>query len=409
MIQITDKEKCCGCTACANICPKKCITMQADEEGFLYPVVESESCIHCNLCEKVCPVVHNANRSSIEKAFIVRNKNEEIVHTSSSGGFFAALCAYVIEKKGVVFGAGFGSDWEVRHCRANSIDECKSFQGSKYVQSNMEGVFPSIKKLLNEGVLVCFSGTPCQTEGLVNFLGEMYDNLILVDLVCHGVPSPKLWRLYLALMTKRYTSKIKDVNFRSKKYGYQSSAMSLKFENGTEYCGSARVDIMLKSFFSHISLRPICYSCPFKGERRVADFTIYDCWHAASILAIKDDDMGYTSVLVRNANALRIITALEKYLDIYEKPIAKILPINGGMLNKSATPNINRKHFYEEIDFVGLQNTFDKYLFVSKKDYAIEKIKAVISKTGILYRLARMKKLAKKMIEKSKQSSRGNT
>lgn len=407
MIEISDKAKCCGCTACANICPQQCITMESDEEGFVYPSVALEKCINCNLCEKVCPVTHRTEGVEVEQAFIVRNKNCDIVKTSSSGGFFSALCEYVIREHGVVFGAGFGENWEVRHVESHSLEDCKCFQGSKYVQSNLDHIFSMVKKYLMSGKLVCFSGTPCQTEGLANYLGKRYDNLILVDLVCHGVPSPKIWKLYLALMEKEYSSKIVYVNFRSKKYGYQGSSMHLKFENGAEYYGTARVDMMLKSFFSHISLRPICYQCPFKGSNRVSDFTIYDCWHAAQILHIKDDDMGFTSVLARGEKSLSIIKELNT-LDVYERPVEQVIrPIKDGMLSKSASLNKNRDKFYKEVNQYGLRKVFNDHLFVSRKDYAIEKIKIFMSRIGLLHHFSRMRKLTRAMQEKRQQDNRG--
>ena len=399
MIQIIDKTKCCGCTACESICPRKCITMQADKEGFVYPSVSLESCVNCNLCEKVCPVIHNTKRKEIKQAYIVRNKDKDVVRMSSSGGFFAALCEYVIENQGIVFGVGFGENWEVRHLEAHSLKNCRCFQGSKYVQSSLDGVFPLVKKYLNNGKLVCFSGTPCQTEGLVNYLGTKYDNLVLIDLVCHGVPSPQIWKLYLALMEQRYSSKVANVNFRSKKYGYQSSSMHLTFESGAEYWGTARIDIMLKAFFSHISLRPICYQCPFKGEKRVSDFTIYDCWHAAQILQIRDDDKGFTSVLTRSEKSLSIMKKLEN-LEIYKRSVAEVIPINGGMLAKSASLNKNRDEFYRKMGQMGLEKAFNDYMSISRKDYTIEKVKGIMSKAGFLHYFSRMKKMAKKMIEK---------
>lgn len=402
MIQITDKAKCCGCTACVSACPKHCIKMCSDQEGFLYPKVEEDACIDCGLCEKKCPVINPPTNYEITSAYIARNKDIDIVKKSSSDGFFDALCKVVIEHNGVVIGATFTEDFSVHHECAETLEKCQKFYGSKYVQSNLENVFCQTKDYLMSGKLVCFSGTPCQIAGLKQYLGKDYENLILVDLVCHGVPSPMLWKKYLSMMESKYNSKVKKVNFRSKKYGYQSSSMNLEFENKMEYFGTARIDVMLKSFFSHIALRPVCYECSFKGKDRPADITIYDCWHGASILGTRDDDLGYTSVLVRGNKGRNITEQLEKYVVLEQRPIDQVIPINGGMLVSCAKKHKKRNEFYNVLNEEGLEKAFDRFLPVTRKDYAVEKIKAILSSTGLLHKISRARKLLKKKVEKLK-------
>ena len=396
---IVESGRCCGCTACANVCPQKCIAMQADAEGFLRPVVDADKCIECGRCEKVCPQIHKPSGRDVSVAAVTRNRDAQIVRASSSGGFFSALCAYTIRNGGVVYGAAWGPQFQLSHMAAETMEECAKFRGSKYVQSELNDIFCSAKRQLEAGRLVCFSGTPCQIAGLSNFLGKEYDNLILVDFVCHGVPSAALWNEYRKWMEKRYGSQVIAVNFRSKRYGYQSSAMELKFANGKTYCGTARVDMMLKSFFSHISLRSTCYSCNFKGEKRPSDFTVYDCWHAEGILGKKDDDLGYTSVLVRGEKGCRILDQLKSYLEVYEKPIENVLPVNGGMLVRSAKKNPNRDKFYRSMAEQGLENTFDRYVGVSTADRIAERCKGGLNSLGILQKISRFRKRMKKKKE----------
>lgn len=245
---IQQKSDCCGCTACASICPRNAIRMVADDEGFLYPIVDEQKCISCDLCEKVCPEVNKPNIKTNLAGYIVRNKDKDVLFNSSSGGFYTALCEWIISHNGIVYGAAFDSAFNVRHISATTIEQCVAFRGSKYVQSNLTEIFPKVRQDLRKGLLVCFSGTPCQIAGLRNYLRKDFDNLILVDFVCHGVSSPMLWDEYKKVIESKYHSLIIKTNFRSKRYGYQSSSMQIVFENGRIYQGSPRVEYDVEVF-----------------------------------------------------------------------------------------------------------------------------------------------------------------
>ena len=197
MIQIVDKSQCCGCTACVSVCPKQCIAMQEDEEGFLYPVVDTSLCIDCNLCQKVCPELHPMNTRTPLHVYAAKHKDEQIRLASSSGGIFTLLAEKVIDEGGVVFGARFNASWEVVHDYTETKEGLTAFRGSKYVQSWLGNCFSKVRSFLSEGRKVMFTGTPCQVAGLKQYLRKEYDNLLTVDVVCHGVPSPKVWRMYL--------------------------------------------------------------------------------------------------------------------------------------------------------------------------------------------------------------------
>lgn len=197
MIKIQNKQDCCGCAACVQRCPKRCISMKEDNEGFLYPVVDESVCIDCGLCEKVCPIINRPEKLPVKEVLAVKNRNEAERMASSSGGVFIALAKKTIEKGGVVFGAVFDENWEVMHTYAETLDEVKPMMGSKYLQSRIGNSFRDAEKFLKEGREVLFTGTPCQVTALHNYLRKDYLNLLSVDFLCHGVPSPGVWRKYL--------------------------------------------------------------------------------------------------------------------------------------------------------------------------------------------------------------------
>lgn len=246
MINIIDKKNCCGCNACVQHCPKSCITMQEDEEGFLYPIVDQEVCIDCGLCEKVCPVLNQGEERKPLQVYAANNTNEEIRMQSSSGGVFTLLAETIIQEGGVVFGARFNDDWEVIHDYTETQEGLATFRGSKYVQSRIGDSYCQAEQFLKKGRKVLFSGTPCQIAGLNLFLRKEYNNLLTVDFICHGVPSPGVWKSYLeeliALQGNRKNSvlshskpiilnSIRDISrieFRNKRLGWKKYSFALR-------------------------------------------------------------------------------------------------------------------------------------------------------------------------------------
>lgn len=202
MISIQDKDKCCGCAACVQVCPKQCFSFEEDKEGFRYPVADRIKCIDCGLCEKVCPVINQYEATNPIKVYAAINKDEVIRMQSSSGGIFTLLAEKVIREGGVVFGAAFDENWEVQHTYVETIKDLAKLRTSKYVQSRMEDNYQRAKAFLKQGRKVMFTGTSCQIAGLKHFLRKDYDNLLAVDVICHGVPSPMVWRDYLLEIQK---------------------------------------------------------------------------------------------------------------------------------------------------------------------------------------------------------------
>ncbi len=221
MISIADKSMCSGCTACVSTCPKNCIKMRPDAEGFLYPVVDVKTCINCGLCEKVCPFREKFQlRENKPLAFAVKSKDENIRLKSSSGGVFSEFANYIISKKGSVYGASMNDKCDsAEHIRVSNEEKLEKLMGSKYLQSDLKESFKLVKEDLIKGLDVLFTGTPCQVRGLINYLGRPYDNLYTVEVICHGVPSMLLWKKYKDYLENTFKSAIANVNFRERKTG----------------------------------------------------------------------------------------------------------------------------------------------------------------------------------------------
>ena len=237
MINIKDPADCCGCTACASICNHDAITMEPDALGFLYPKVDESKCVECGLCEKVCAFNDNYDKSlNLPKpdAYAARHKDMDEVMKSRSGAAFVAISDYILEHGGIVYGAGYKDHFRVAHKRATTKVERDEFRGSKYVQSDLTGVFRMVKQDLKNGLTVLFSGTPCQTSGLNSYVGKkLRENLVLIDIVCHGVPGPYIWRDYLAYLEKKQGDTITMVNFRDKEvFGWKAHRETFKFRMG---------------------------------------------------------------------------------------------------------------------------------------------------------------------------------
>lgn len=394
MIEIKEKDKCCGCTACYSVCPKGAIQMEADDEGFKYPVINKGICIDCGLCEKVCPIINKETPQNDQplRAYVIRNSDNDALKNSASGGFFSAIAEYIISMNGFVFGAIYDEKWRVCHWGTNRLEEIKRFRSSKYVQSDMGKVFIEIRELLDLNRVVCFSGTPCQVEGLKRFLRKDYDNLITVDLICHGVPSPMLWDKYITMQKKRYKSRISDINFRSKDYGYHNSTLKISFENGKTHHGSSRNDAMMRCFFGEIASRPSCYNCAFKQPRHESDFTIFDAWHGAELVGNVDDEKGYSHLFVQSKKGQDLLDKLLNRIMVVEVEAEKAIELDGPMVRHSAKPHKNRYCFLKEVNVSGIDKAVKKYIPISKKDKLLVSTKGILYKLGILGKVQRLAK-----------------
>ncbi|MEI3540208.1 MAG: Coenzyme F420 hydrogenase/dehydrogenase, beta subunit C-terminal domain [Alistipes onderdonkii] len=306
MIEIRDKWDCCGCNACVQKCPKQCIEQFEDAEGFIYPRVDKARCIGCGLCEKACPVIDQNPESKPLQVLAGWNGNEEIRMQSSSGGVFTLLAEQIIGRGGVVFGARFNENWEVVHGYTESMDGLAAFRGSKYVQSRIGEAFRQAGAFLQQGREVLFTGTPCQIAGLHRFLGKEYGNLFTIDIVCHGVPSPGVWKKYVERLVADLPpeGRLDGIYFRDKCTGWKEYSFSAHLsspEKTALYTEKFYRNMYMRGFLANLYLRPSCYRCPSKSGKSGADITLADFWGIERIIPRLDDDKGTGLVLVNTA------------------------------------------------------------------------------------------------------------
>lgn len=380
MIEIKTKKDCCGCYACYNICPKECITMESDNEGFWYPKIDKDKCINCNLCKKICPIINKPNGSLYEKkSYAVFNKNEKIRLESSSGGIFSLLAEYVINNHGNVYGAVFDEDFNVKHIKITSLQDIELLRGSKYVQSKINDIFKSIKFDLKNNKIVLFTGTPCQIAGLKSFLQKKYDNLILMDIVCHGVPSPLVWQQYIDELKQNYKQDIKSIYFRDKSTGWKTYSVKFLFDKD-EYKNFGFKDIYMKGFLNDIYLRPSCYNCKFKGIERVSDITVADFWGIENILPKMDDDKGTSLIVIHSEKGKQLFDKLSETMIINEVDLNEAIKYNPSMI-KSVKYNEKRNSFFAELSSgKELTDLIRKYTKISFEKRVKNKIKSIIKR-----------------------------
>lgn len=343
-------DKCCGCTACMSVCPKQCISMEVDSEGFLYPVVDQSLCIDCEACVRTCPFHHPAESHKPEEVYAAINTNEGIRMESSSGGVFTIMAEKVINGGGVVFGAKYTDDWQVEIVPAESIDELAAFRGSKYLQARMGNSLQQCKQFLRDGRKVLFSGTPCQIAGLKHYLRKDFDNLIAVDFVCHGVPSPKVWGRYLSEVTNAGRKAIRDIKFRDKPQGWKRFNFTLDYEESeksysiSSYNGDNHY---MRAFLSDMILRPSCYNCQAKSGRSQSDITIGDFWGIETVLPSMDDDKGTSLVLVHTEKGKQIFADAQVKTEVvaYEDAFA-----HNPAIEHSARAHDHRQGFFKGLD-----------------------------------------------------------
>lgn len=324
MIFLKRKEDCCGCTACLQVCPKKCIAFKEDEAGFCYPYVDTTVCVKCGLCVKVCPMLKTEDANYPKEVYALKCQNEFIRSESSSGGAFTLLAESVLEDNGVVFGARFDADWTVIHDYVETKEGLKYFRGAKYMQSKLYGAYIRAELFLKEGRRVMFTGTPCQIAGLKKYLKREYDNLLTVDFICHGVPSSKVWNLYLSNELKKQSKdcSIDSISFRAKDTGWHNYSVRLTTvdSKGAKFYSHNiffQNDYM-RLFLSDLILRPSCYNCLSKSGRSGADITLGDFWGVEKKYPEFDDDRGISLVMV---NRDKSICDIMKHRDVAFKPI----------------------------------------------------------------------------------------
>jgi coenzyme F420-reducing hydrogenase beta subunit len=362
---------CTGCAACVAICPSDSITMQADVEGFQQPEINLPTCTDCDVCRQTCPV--NQKAPSIEqnteaggevfpKVFAAWHLNENIRRESSSGGIFTALAENILTKGGIVAGAAFDNKLEVRHILVDAVTALYRLRGSKYVQSEISpDIYRNIREVLKLDRLVLFSGTPCQVAGLYAFLGKDYQNLFTCDIVCHGVPSPKVFASYKTIMERQYGGKAKRIAFRRKDCGWKRFSVSMSFDNDTEYLRVFNADPFMLGFLRNICLRSSCHSCRFSRLPRVADITLGDFWGVGHYHPEWDDDSGTSLILVNTKKGSKAFDACRDVLVVHEADLNEAIRSNPCICGP-VPAGVHRGEFFNDLNQIPFEIIIKKYM-----------------------------------------------
>ena len=411
MIKISKKSDCCGCGACMQKCPKQCIAMVKDEQGFLYPETDIGLCIQCGLCESVCPVINEGVEHEPLSIYAAKNKNEEERYLSSSGGIFVLLANTILEKGGVVFGVRFDKNWHAVHSCVETKEHLRLFMGSKYVQSRTENTFKQTKDYLNKGCPVLYTGTPCQIAGLKNYLGKEYERLLTIEVLCHGVPSPRVWDDYLntirrpkgaisgentVLSSLNDASSIEDISFRDKQNGWRKFGFVVRYStdqreggkfglpsvNAKKEMREYRQDnLYMKSFLKNLCLRPSCFHCPSKGGKSRADISLGDFWKIKKYCKDFDDDKGVTLVYLNSDKGVAAF---------HEIDCESIVLNNNVNYNRMFSESCNEKYsidkFWEKYEKQGIECVSGIVSSTQKPLYlrVIKRIKKILNKYTLL-------------------------
>lgn len=367
------REQCCGCGSCQISCPSDAITMAEDEEGFLYPVVNETKCTHCGMCQRTCPFAENNGQhgNGVRQGYAAYHKEEEIRLSSSSGGMFSALAEEVFRLNGAVYGVALSEDiLSAVYIRAESLEELQRTKGSKYFQARTGDVYKRVKEDLENNRWILFSGTPCQINGLNGFLGKSYEKLVCVDIICHGVPSPLLWRTYVKDMGKRY-GQCTGVSFRDKTYGWKNFSMKHLFKNRSNVIIPMKKDIFMYFFLKNYCLRPSCYACKAKTYR-TADITLGDFWGIEQIYPEMDDDKGISLVLTRTGKGQEFIERVKDGCFVQAVDAKAAVLYNEAEYCSPEQPE-QRADFYQILKDGGMAGLKRKYYVPLKKDSIIRK------------------------------------
>lgn len=380
MIHLENKSECSGCSACEHVCRHGALKMHPDGMGFLYPDIDEDKCVGCNLCDMVC-TFHNKSLSwggKPLKAYALKHKDMLEVERSQSGGGFAALSDYVLSIGGTVYGAGYDDELYILHKRASNPEARDGFRGSKYVQSDMRRVYSQIREDLQTGKTVLFSGTPCQTAAVRRVFGESFgERLLLVDLICHGVASPGIWRDYVGYLESRHHDKIVDAKFRDKKFGWHSHRESYTFTSGkTIY---PRFLVYIPMF-----MRPACGGCKYSTIRRCSDITIGDFWGVENVFPdFETENKGCSLVLCNTEKGVHLLEHIKP--NVLHREVAEMKDVlQPNLISGTILPN-GHDEFADYYGLHGFRKTMWRYGYLGPKSVArrlLRKIKGKLKSIG---------------------------
>lgn len=366
MIDIQDKSKCCGCCACVDACAHQAISLKTDIEGFWYPVVDKEKCVDCGLCDKVCPELHidELKKNDYPKpvhTMAAINRKMSVRWDSTSGGAFSALADAIYEQGGYVSGAVYNEDFSVRNFISSNPADLERLRSSKYLQSKAEGLYKEIRELLRKGEKVLACGTPCQMAALRSFLRKDYDNLIIVDFICRGVNSPKVYRKYLDSLERKFGGKVVYVKAKNKELGWRNLTRKVVFDNGKVYYGVHMQDDFRRGYHTNVYCRPSCYTCQYKGFPRMADITIADYWGIERVDPNMDNNIGTSMILLNSNKGIAFFEKVKDKLEWEETSFESVLPGNIALRKPIEPARIDRKSFFEDLDKGTFEDVTAKY------------------------------------------------
>lgn len=417
MIDICDKSQCCGCEACVQRCPKRCIALVEDAEGFLYPKVDASVCVDCGLCEKVCPVINQSDERQPQAVYASINPDSDVRQSSSSGGIFSALADAVLRQGGVVFGVCWDKDWQLIFDYAETQVDLSRFRGSKYLQAHIGDAYIKAEQFLKSGRQVLFTGTSCQIAALKLYLKKDYDNLLTVDVICHGAPSPGVFRAYLSeeiaqvadrqqknsvsLPSKPYIAErnvlntagwhIEDIQFRDKRLGWQKFSFTLRLaeasaegdKNTVSLSSPLNENIFMRGFLRDFYLRPSCYSCPAKSGKSGSDITLGDFWGINQLKPEIDDDRGVSAVMVNTVQGASWLDGLS--LEQYSMSYADVCRYNPALV-RSVTCPPQRVKFFERYGKESLFSLVSDLCRISLARRVINKVKGILSRVKRVFK-----------------------
>ena len=371
MKQVLEKSRCTGCTACMNICPKGAITMVEDTDGFKYPVIDQDKCINCGLCVKTCPVLNTKENKSLNKCYVGYNKDEEVRLNSSSGGIFSLIANHILDQKGIVIGAAFNENNELKHIAIEKNKDLNKLMGSKYLQSDLNDIFKYIKENIKERKIL-FVGTPCQVGGLKAFIKNDYNNLICIDLVCHGVPSPKLFKKYIEELENE-NGNLLNYNFRDNSTGWDTYSNTATFKDKT-ITEDRKQNKYMKLFLSDVALRQSCFNCNFKLGNKYSDITLGDFWGIKNHYPEMYNKSGVSAIIINTKQGEELFNNINKDIEYKECKLEEILSGNPSLKISGKEPK-TRDNFFKEMDKLSISDLTKKY---QKKISLLSKIKRKI-------------------------------
>ena len=378
MKEIVNKRLCTGCTCCMNNCPKGAISFKEFSDGFEYPVIDQDKCIDCGLCKRTCPVLNTSKNASFNKCYVGYNKDFNERLNASSGSIFSLVANYTLDNKGIVVGAAFDEDNHLKHISVEKKEDLDLLRKSKYLQSDLDNIFKYIKEQIKTRK-VLFVGTPCQVAGLKMFLKKDYENLICIDLICHGVPSPKLFKKYLNEIERDNNSKVLNYNFRDKSTGWQSYSNTILLKN-KKISQIHNDNNYMKLYLSDVATRESCYNCNFKLGNKYSDITLGDFWGVNNCYPDMYNEEGVSAVIINTQKGEVIFENIKYYIEYKKCLLDEIVQYNPS-LKTSCINNNRRNAFFNDIDILSINDLVKKYVPKPKLRSRIKRqIKRIINK-----------------------------